>query len=58
MFSQLNGNQLFIGPGLGYISDIKYSQREATFINDYWQLDLIKKEWRKLGKSKVYLKSQ
>lgn len=58
MFSQLNGNQLFIGPGLGYNSDINYSQREATFINDYWQLDLIKKEWRKLGKSKVYLKSQ
>ena len=55
MFSQLDGNELFIGPGLGYISDIEYGNQKVQFINDYWKLDLIEKEWHKLGEGKVYL---
>jgi len=58
MFSQLEGNELFIGPGLGYNPDIEHSYNKAQFINDYWKFDLIEKEWFKLGEGISYLKNQ
>ena len=57
MFSQLDGNELFIGPGLVYNADVEYGNKKVRFINDYWKLDLIEKEWSKLGEGKVYLKN-
>ena len=57
MFSQLDGNELFIGPGLLYNADVEYGNKKVRFINDYWKLDLIEKEWSKLGEGKVYLKN-
>jgi hypothetical protein len=57
MFSQLDGNELFIGPGLAYNADVEYGNKKVQFINDYWKLDLIEKEWSKLGEGKVYLKN-
>ena len=57
MFSQLDGNELFIGPGLVYNADVEYGNKKVRFINDYWKLDLIEKEWSKLGEGKLYLKN-
>ena len=57
MFSQLDGNELFIGPGLVYNADVEYGNKKVGFINDYWKLDLIEKEWSKLGEGKLYLKN-
>jgi hypothetical protein len=58
MFSQLEGNELFIGPGLGYNPDIENSYKKSKFIEDYWKFDLIEKEWFKLGDGTPYFKNK
>ena len=58
MFSQLEGNELFIGPGLGYNPDIEHSYKKSKIIEDYWKFDLIEKEWFKLGDGTSYLKNE
>lgn len=58
MFSQLEANELFIGPGLGYNPDIEHSYKKSKFIEDYWKFDLIEKEWFKLGDGTSYLKNE
>ena len=58
MFSQLEGNELFIGPGLGYNPDIENGYKKSQFIEDYWKFDLIEKEWFKLGDGTPYFKNK
>ena len=58
MFTQLDGNELFIGPGLGYNPDIENGYKKSQFIEDYWKFDLIEKEWLKLGEGTSYLKNE
>jgi hypothetical protein len=56
MFAQLEGDQLYIGSGFGYNTEIKNGNRQSQIINDYWVFDLTKRTWKKLGEGLPYMK--
>ncbi len=57
MFAQINEDQLFIGSGFGYNTEIEFGNKQSHILNDYWVFDLKLKDWTKLGNGAIpYIK--
>jgi hypothetical protein len=57
MLAQINGDQLFIGSGFGYDTEIEFGNKQSHILNDYWAFDLKLKDWTKLGDGTIpYIK--